>query len=147
MLDTLLTKETVLVVDSADSWQDSIKIACKALIDNKSIEPSYIDAIIKSTNELGPYYVIGPNMAMPHASPDSGVNKISLSLLVIKNGVNYNSVGNDPVKLIVILAATDNNSHVEIMSKLADFFMCEDDVNSVINSESVNQILSIIKKY
>ncbi len=147
MLDTLLTKDTVLIVDSADSWEDSIKIACKALVDNKSVEPSYIDAIIKITNEIGPYYVVGPHMAMPHASPDSGVNKIALSLLVIKNGVNYNSDGNDPVKLVVILAATDNNSHVEIMGKLADFFMCEEDVNSVINSDNVDQILSIIKKY
>lgn len=147
MLDSLLTKQTIAIVDKASNWQESIKIACKALVDNKSIEERYIDAIIQSTNELGPYYVLGPHMAMPHASPDSGVNKIALSLLVIKNGVNYNSDGNDPIKLVVILAATDNNSHVEIMGKLADFFMCDEDVNAVIDADNVDQILSIIQKY
>lgn len=147
MLDTLLTKDTIAIINSVDSWEDSIKLACKPLVSNKSIEARYIDAIIKSTNDLGPYYVVGPQMAMPHASPDSGVNKIALSLLVVKNGVNYNSDGNDPVKLIVVLAATDNNSHVDIMGKLADFFMCEDDVKQVIDAKDVNHILSIIQKY
>lgn len=48
MLTTLLTPNVVQVVDSANDWRDAIKIACNPLINNKFIEPRYIDAIIQS---------------------------------------------------------------------------------------------------
>lgn len=147
MLDKLLTADTIRVVENVESWEDAIKVACKPLVDNKSVESRYIDAIIESTKELGPYYVIGPHMAMPHAAPDRGVNKLSLSLLVVKNGVEFGSDGNDPVNLIVILAATDNNSHVDTMGALADFFMNEEDVQHVCATDSIEEILEVIKKY
>ncbi|HFF8521593.1 TPA: PTS sugar transporter subunit IIA [Providencia rettgeri] len=147
MLTTLLTSNVIQVVESATDWQDAIKIACKPLINNKLIEPQYIDAIIKSHEKIGPYYVLGPGIAMPHARPEDGVNQLSLGLTVIKQGVEFGSDGNDPIKLLIVLAATDSNSHIGAIAKLAELFDNQEDIDSIMHSENIDDILQIIAKY
>lgn len=147
MLTTLLTANVIQVVESATDWQDAIKIACKPLINHKLIEPQYIDAIIKSHEKIGPYYVLGPGIAMPHARPEDGVNQLSLGLTVIKQGVEFGSEGNDPIKLLIVLAATDSNSHIGAIAKLAELFDNQEDIDSIMQSENVDDILKIIAKY
>ncbi len=147
MLTTLLTRNVIQVVESAPNWQEAIKISCNPLINNGLIESRYIDAIIKSHEKIGPYYVLGPGIAMPHARPEDGVNKLSLSLTVLKEGVEFGSEGNDPIKLLIVLAATDSNSHIGAIAKLAELFDNQNDINSIMQSENVDDILKIIAKY
>ncbi|MDW2020079.1 PTS sugar transporter subunit IIA, partial [Vibrio sp. 704] len=113
MLRELITSDVIRIHSDATDWKDAISKSCEALIENGAIEPSYVEAIYRSHEELGPYYVVGPGMAMPHARPEDGVNRLSLAITVIQNGVNFNSEENDPVKMLVTLAATDSNSHVD----------------------------------
>ena len=147
MLTTLLTPNVIQVVESANDWRDAIKIACNPLINNKFIEPRYIDAIIQSHEKIGPYYVLGRGIAMPHARPEDGVNQLSLGLTVIKQGVEFGSEGNDPIKLLIVLAATDSNSHIGAIAKLAELFDNQEDIDSIMQSENVDDILNIIAKY
>lgn len=147
MLTTLLTPNVIQVVDSASDWRDAIHIACEPLIKNNSIEPSYIDAIIHSHEKMGPYYVLGPGIAMPHARPEDGVNQLSLGLTVIKQGIEFGSEGNDPIKLLIVLAATDSNSHIGAIAKLAELFDNQDDIDQIMQSENIDDILSIIARY
>ncbi|EPK8020481.1 PTS sugar transporter subunit IIA [Providencia rettgeri] len=147
MLTTLLAPSVIQVVDSASDWQEAIKIACNPLINNKFIEPRYIDAIIQSHEKIGPYYVLGPGIAMPHARPEDGVNQLSLGLTVIKQGVEFGSEGNDPIRLLIVLAATDSNSHIGAIAKLAELFDNQEDVDNIMQSENVDDILKIIAKY
>ncbi len=147
MLTTLLTPNVIQVVESADDWRDAIRIACNPLINNKFIESRYVDAIIQSHENIGPYYVLGPGIAMPHARPEDGVNQLSLGLTVIKQGVEFGSEGNDPIKLLIVLAATDSNSHIGAIAKLAELFDNQDDIDNIMQSENVNDILNVISKY
>ncbi|WP_167747400.1 PTS sugar transporter subunit IIA, partial [Streptococcus oralis] len=58
---------------SASSWQEAVKLAIDPLVDSGAVLPEYYDAIIESTEEYGPYYILMPGMAMPHARPEAGV--------------------------------------------------------------------------
>lgn len=147
MLRTLITSDVIRIYPKADDWKDAIQKSCQSLIENQSIEPGYVDAICRSHEEIGPYYVVGPGIAMPHARPEDGVNRLSLAITVIQDGVNFNSKDNDPVKLLVTLAATDKNSHVEAIAQLAELFMNEDDIAQICNAKSNNEVLAIIDKY
>lgn len=147
MLKTLLTPDVIQVVSQAKDWREAIALSCKPLIDNGSVEARYIDAIYRSHEAIGPYYVVGPGIAMPHARPEEGVNKLSLALTLITEGVTFNSEGNDPVKLLIVLAATDSNSHIEAISQLAQLFDNEDDVQALLNAKTQQDILSIIARY
>lgn len=147
MLKTLLTPDVIQVISQAKDWRDAIKVSCKPLINNGSIEERYVEAIYRSHEAIGPYYVVGPGIAMPHARPEEGVNKLSLALTLITEGVTFHSEGNDPVKLLIVLAATDSNSHIEAISQLAQLFDNEDDVQALLNAKTQQEILSVIARY
>ncbi|PSW20721.1 PTS mannitol transporter subunit IIA [Photobacterium sanctipauli] len=147
MLKELLTQDVISVHDSAENWQQAIELACQPLLDKGAIEKSYVEAIFRSHNEMGPYYVVGPGIAMPHARPEDGVKKLSLSLTVIRDGVNFDADENDPVKLLVTLAATDSNSHVDAIAQLAELFMNEEHVAAICEAKDVETIRAIIETY
>lgn len=147
MLSELITSDVIRVHAEASDWKDAVQKSCQALLDNGAVDPSYVEAIFRSHQELGPYYVVGPGMAMPHARPEDGVNRLSLAITVIQNGVNFDSEGNDPVKMLVTLAATDSDSHVGAISKLAELFMNEEHVEQICNAQSVDDVLAVIKNY
>lgn len=147
MLKKLLTTEVVQIVEQAKDWQEAVAISCRPLIENGSIEPRYVDAIYSSHNAIGPYYVVGPGIAMPHARPDDGVNKLSLALTLIPSGVNFDADENDPVKLLIVLAATDSTSHIEAISQLAQLFDNEQDIEAILTAKTTQDILSVITRY
>ena len=147
MLKTLLTSDVIQVVSQAKDWREAIAISCKPLIDNGSIEARYVDALYRSHEAIGPYYVVGTGIAMPHARPEEGVNKLSLALTVITEGVTFNAEGNDPVKLLIVLAATDSNSHIEAISQLAQLFDNDKDVQTLLNAQTPQEIQSVIARY
>ncbi|WP_251876472.1 PTS sugar transporter subunit IIA [Grimontia kaedaensis] len=113
MLSTLLSEHRIAVVDSVSDWKDAIHQVCAPLVKSGDIEPDYQSAIIDTTESLGPYYVLAPMIAMPHARPEQGVNNNALSLLVVRNGVEFHSEENDPVKLLLLLAVKDSDQHIE----------------------------------
>lgn len=146
MLENFLNKSTINILENVKDWQDSINIVSKPLIENKIIEKRYVDAIFKTHEDLGPYYVLAPGIAMPHARPEQGSNGMSLSLLIVKNGVSFNSLENDPVYIIVMLAAKDSDSHIELISSLSDLLDNEQDIN-VLKNGSLEEIIKVIEKY
>jgi ascorbate PTS system EIIA or EIIAB component len=147
MLKTLLTSDVIQVVKQAKNWRDAIAISCQPLIDNGAIEARYVEAIYRSHEAIGPYYVVGPGIAMPHARPEEGVNKLSLALTLITEGVTFNAEGNDPVKLLIVLAATDSTGHIEAISQLARLFDNDDDIHALLKAKTQQDILSIIARY
>ncbi len=147
MLSELITSDVIRIYPNAADWKDAVQKSCQALIDNGAVEPRYVDAIFRSHEELGPYYVVGPSMAMPHARPEDGVNRLSLAITVIQQGVHFNSEGNDPVKMLVTLAATDNESHVGAIAQLAELFMNEEHVEQICHAQTIEDVLAVIKNY
>lgn len=147
MLKTLLTPDVVQVIPQVKDWREAIKIACQPLIDKGCIEPRYVDAIYKSHEQIGPYYVLGPGIAMPHARPEEGVNQLSLALTIIEKGVEFGADENDPVKLLIVLATTDNDSHINAIVKLAEFFDNQDDIDTLLQAKSKAEVLAVINHY
>ena len=107
---------------SADSWQDSIRKAALPLIQNNYIEKRYIDSMICSVLEYGPYIVIDKGIALAHARPNDGVLKTGIALATFTPAVKFGSE-NDPVKIMIVLAAAgdswdDSRSEVELIRKI-----------------------------
>ncbi|EGR2469277.1 PTS sugar transporter subunit IIA [Vibrio cholerae] len=147
MLSELITSDVIRIYPNAADWKDAVQKSCQALIDNGAVEPRYVDAIFRSHEELGPYYVVGPSMAMPHARPEDGVNRLSLAITVIQQGVHFDSEGNDPVKMLVTLAATDSESHVGAIAQLVELFMNEEHVEQICHAQTIEDVLAVIKNY
>ena len=147
MITTWLPTENIQIVDSVCDWKQAITLAAQPLLDKESITQAYIKAILNNHQELGPCYILAPGLAMPHARPEDGVNRLGLGLTVIKQGVNFDSEGNDPIRLLITLAASDSNSHVETIAQLAELFMNEEDVAAIIAADTKDDILRILARY
>ncbi|MWP48489.1 MULTISPECIES: PTS sugar transporter subunit IIA [unclassified Gilliamella] len=147
MLETWLTSKTVKIVDSISNWKEAIQLCAAPLLENNTITPNYINSIIELHESIGPYYVLAPGIAMPHARPEQGVNQLGLSMLLVKQGVKFNSQENDPVYLITLLAANDNTSHIEILTQLAALFGEASDMQKIFKAQTSAQILSVINNY
>lgn len=142
MLKKLLNGN-IQIVNNVKDWEESIKIAANPLIEKKSIEKRYVDAMINSIKELGPYIVLMPGIAMPHSRPENGVNETSFSLLIIKNGVLYPKK-DQAIKVVIVLAAKDNESHIEALTNLSDFLDDEEKIEELLNSNSINEVMKIL---
>jgi len=145
MLYELITPENIQFLKNVSNWEEAIRQSAKPLLENKTIEPSYVDAIIKNAKELGPYIVIGPEIAIPHARPEAGVNKVGMSVLKLEEPVDFsNDQQERPVTLLFCLAATDSTSHLEALSELTQLLVNEDTFNQLKNSTTVEQVRELL---
>ena len=90
---------------------------------------------------------IGEGIAIPHGKCDA-VKKPGLAAMVIKNGVDFDSLDGEPVTLLFLIAApnTKDNVHLDVLSKLSVLMMDEEFSESLRNASSVEEFLSIIDK-
>lgn len=144
MISKLLQKEFINVQVTATDWQDAIRKSAQVLVDKHKVKARYVDAIIESVKENGPYIVITPHVAIPHARSECGVLETSMSLTTLVSPIEFGNKENDPVKYLICLAAKDNQSHIEALSQLAkllempEFYELLDRAN---NSEEIYEFL------
>ena len=113
-----LIRNKIDIVKSVSNWEEAIRKGAQLLLENKCIEPRYVDSIIKNIKETGPYVVLGDGMAMSHARPEDGVLKNGITLLKIVDGVDFDS--DNKVFLLFTLAAENNEHHQELVEEIAD---------------------------
>ena len=119
-MDKWILKEHIQIVDKEIDWQDAIRLCGNPLLKSKIINNNYIEKIIKTHNQIGPYYVLAPHITVPHARPEDGSFDTALSLLIIKNGIQFGKVEYDPVKIIIMLASKNTKILVSMPQKLSD---------------------------
>lgn len=90
---------------------------------------------------------IGEGIAIPHGKCDA-VERPGLAAMVVKDGVDFDSLDGEPVTLMFLIAApnTEDNVHLDVLSKLSVLMMDEDFSHSLREAKSVEEFLSIIDK-
>ncbi len=141
MLKELVTADRIRKVKRVDNWKEAVKLAAKPLLEDGSIETIYIDNMIESIIEHGPYIVLADRFALPHASSKNGVNKLSMSLLVVEEEVDL--LGK-PVNIFMVLAAIDNNSHIKALASLSEMLYDSSNIDILItgNEESILELIN-----
>lgn len=144
MLNELLTNDTIQLQDQSPDWQEAIRTAAQPLINRASIHPEYVEAMITNVKELGPYIVIAPGIAIPHARPESGVEQLGMSLLKLDEPVAFSDKEKHKAQLIIILAAIDNQTHLKALAQLTELLSDEQAVDQMIQAASNEEILQLI---
>jgi PTS system ascorbate-specific IIA component len=109
----LLSREAIALQVDAKDWKEAVKAGTDMLVKAGTIEPRYFDEIIQNTEELGPYYLLAPGLAMPHARPEGGVLENSFALVTLKEPVAFGDPDNDPIDILITLAARDAKTQNE----------------------------------
>ena len=88
---------------------------------------------------------IGEGIAIPHGKCDA-VTKPGLAAMVVKDGVDFDSLDGEPVTLIFLIAApnTEDNIHLDVLSKLSVLLMNEEFTESLRNAKTVEEFMNII---
>lgn len=138
-ISDMLKPENVRIENAAGTWQDAIRLAVKPLEDGGYVESRYADEIIRATHKMGPYYVLTEDVALIHGRPEDGVIKGQLAVTVLREPIRFEEDGFD-VRLLVALAATDANAHLDAMRALAGIFMDPERIASIVAFQTTNDI-------
>lgn len=144
MITTWLTADNIQIVDSISDWKQAITLSAQPLLVKQAITEDYIQAIFNSHYELGPYYVLAPGLAMPHARPEQGALKNGLSLLHIKQGVSFDAEENDPIYVVIMLCALSGDEHINMITSLADIFSDDERLSALLKASSMEKIQAVI---
>ncbi|WP_282675909.1 transcription antiterminator [Lactococcus cremoris] len=144
MLTDLLTKEKIRFTNKELSWQEAIELAAQPLLDKHEIEERYIKAIIDKVEAFGPYIDLGLGIALLHARPEEGVKKLGMSFLRCEHPVKLMDDVKHEIKLFIVLAAIDNETHLRALSTLTKILSNKERLSQLLaatNAAEVEQIL------
>jgi len=131
---------SILIKDSVDNRSAAIELAGELLVQSGKAKASYVSSILEAVERFGPYIVIAPGIALAHGKPSEDVIETGLSLLVLKQAIEFQHSQNDPVQLVFGLAATNHDSHLETMAALAEVLSDQERVNSLLTCSNFEQI-------
>jgi len=118
-LDAALSESSISVAASAADWRAAVTLAGDALVAGGVTTDAYTAEMIAAIDELGPYVVIAPGLALAHSRPSPAVLRAGLSWISLTEPVAFGHPSNDPVSLVIGLAAPDHDGHLGVMSALA----------------------------
>ena len=144
VLDQALGQGSIRLKQNCLNWKESFQVAGSALVESKRTTEDYIQEMIKAFEELGPYMVIAPGIALAHGRPSESVLETGLSLVTLSNPIEFGHSSNDPVSLVIGLAAVDHDSHIDLMSALAELLMSEETVNMLLNATNESEVRSYL---
>jgi len=120
------------------NWQEAVQKSGDLLVAAELVEPRYINAMIETTKELGPYCVIAPGIAIPHARPEMGVMETGFSAITLAEPVEFGNPDNDPVFLVLAFCALDHDSHIKTLTLMANAISLEGFIEKA--KKAVNEI-------
>jgi PTS system ascorbate-specific IIA component len=140
----------ISLTESVSDWKEAVSLSGQLLLRDECVEAEYIEKMIKTCQELGPYIAIAPGIAIPHARPEDGAKKVCFSVLIVKKGVNFGS-HNDPVYVLLAFSTPDKTSHISFIQSLAELLLNKGEelvkrIREVSSSEEAKEIFEKLLK-
>ena len=140
-----LTKELIRFEKGFQNWEDAIKASSEGLLKQGYIEPSYVQSMIDSVHEYGPYIVIAPNIAMPHARPEAGSNKVGFAVMLCEEPVSFSNALEHQARLLVTLSCVNADTHLMMLQALVGVLGDDEKLQQILNAKTKEEILEIFK--
>ena len=143
-LNALISRELIRLDVPAEDRTSAIRQAGELLVDSGIAGPSYVQAMVDVVEEHGPYIVITPGFALAHARPDASVTGDGLSFIRLSRPVRFGHASNDPVTIVMALAATDSDAHQEALAALAQTLGNTQKRAALDQAETAEEVLEIL---
>jgi len=137
----MLSRETIALSVTAKNWEEAVRAAGELLVKAGAAEPRYIEGMLRTVHELGPYIVIAPGVAIPHARPEDGALKPAFAVITLEHPIAFGNPDNDPVQLVIAFCAPDSSSHLGTLSQVAQALGQPDFVSRVISARTPEEVL------
>lgn len=128
---------------AAADWRAAVRLAGDGLARTGAAQASYADEMIRMIDEHGPYVVIAPGLALAHARPGPEVLRDGLSVVTLAEPVEFGHPHNDPVRVVLGLAA-GYATHLSVVAALANVFNDTDAVAALAGAGSAAEVRAIL---
>ena len=129
--------------DAAD-WRAAIRLAGDGLVADGATTETYTDELIAAVEKHGPYIVIAPGVALAHSRPSPAVLTGGLSWVSLATPVEFGNKNNDPVTLVIGLAAKDHDAHLQVMRALAGVLSDSDAMQKLRVAETPDEVRAVL---
>lgn len=146
LLRKMLTKELVRFEVELETPEEAIELAGNMLVKEGKVEREYVQAMIDTYHDLGPYIVLAPGIAMPHSRPSNNVKEPCISFVQLKSPINFNHPENDPVQLVFALGGTDATSHISMLQELSTLLSNHQKVEKLKDVKNYDDFIKIISE-
>lgn len=146
--ESLIENNSVLLNQTANNWKAAIKLGTDLLEKSGAIEPRYYTNIVSKIEEMGPYIILAPGLAMPHARPEEGVIKTSFALVTLTEPVYFDGE-DEPVSVLITLAGSDSDKHMEGLMEITQSLDDEDsdtgvNLDKVLRCKTAEEVYAVI---
>ena len=147
LLQDLLSEDNVSFHYPAETWEDVIRHGGQLMVDAGFTDPTYTEAMIDVVRDMGPYIVLAPGLAMPHARPEMGAKQVGTALVTLEKPIDFGSPENDPVSVAVFLCAPNKEEHIQLLTDIATLFEDEEFLDAAENFESIEDVQSFLAEH
>ncbi|BET52156.1 PTS sugar transporter subunit IIA [Kitasatospora aureofaciens] len=144
-LTDLLSVDGIRLDVEAEDWRSAVRASGQVLVDEGISTAEYTEAMVRNVEENGPYIVIAPGFALAHTRPFEAVLRTGMSWVRLASPVAFGHGTNDPVQLVVALAAVDSNAHTAALAALAKVLADGDNVRALQQATSPEEVLRVLK--
>lgn len=142
----MITREAIQLDVPVDSPEQAILAAGNALLASHACTQEYVQAMLDNFHHFGPYFVIAPGLAMPHARPEQGALTPQISFIRLRQPVSFGHSDNDPVTLVLGLSATGQDQHIQLIQQLVTLLGDEATYHTFLHSTDPETIFSCFKR-
>lgn len=145
MLCRVLVPSLIRLDCEVRSWKDAVRAGGQLLLENDACEERYVHAMLSLAERFSAHIVVGSGIAMPHARPEDGVKRSAVGLIRLIRPIAFPGKEGEPVDLVVPLAATRNDEHVELMAELAAVLSDAEFVAKLRKAVTVDDVIQEFK--
>lgn len=147
LLQDLLSEDNVSFRYPAETWEDVIRHGGQLMVDAGFTDPTYTEAMIDVVRDMGPYIVLAPGLAMPHARPEMGAKQVGAALVTLEKPIDFGSPENDPVSVAIFLCAPNKDEHIQLLTDIATLFEDDEFLDAAVNFESIEDVQSFLAEH
>ena len=118
-------------------------MAAEPLRATKTIDQEYVEEMIRLVDVYGPYIVLGKNVALAHAKPENGVNRLGISMLVCPEGIYFDE--ENEINVLFVVASPNEYEHLNYLNDILKFAKNSDAVKSIIQTKNVTECYELAK--
>lgn len=127
-------------------WQAAVRATGRILVEHNLAEEPYIEAMVEMVKELGPYIVMTPGIAIPHARPEEGAKEVGFAALKLAKPIEFGNKDNDPVYLVLGFCSPGAQAHVELLAKIAEVLETENILELIKAAKTAEEIAEIFNR-
>ena len=146
LLCSVLVPSLVRLDYEVRSWREAVYAGGRLLLENGVCDERYVQAMLSLAERFTAHIVVGSGIAMPHARPEDGASRPAIGLIRLKWPITFPGKEGEPVDLVIPLAATRNDEHVDLMAELAAALSDSEFVSGLRRAGTVDDVIQGFKR-